>query len=58
MSFLLFILFAEVIGVKKTTISKIELGTSYPTFANLDEIKEIADDVNFILEHQDILKDK
>ncbi|MGT2737620.1 helix-turn-helix domain-containing protein [Streptococcus orisratti] len=29
---------AEVIGVKKAAISKIELGTSYPTFANLDKI--------------------
>ena len=29
---------AEHIGVGKATISKIELGTGYPTFSNLDKI--------------------
>ncbi|WP_449449213.1 helix-turn-helix domain-containing protein [Streptococcus suis] len=31
---------AQIIGVQKAAISKIESGTSYPTFANLDKIAE------------------
>lgn len=31
---------AQIIGVQKAAISKIESGTSYPTFANLDRIAE------------------
>ena len=31
---------AEYVGISKNAISKIEQGTSYPTFANLDKIAE------------------
>jgi transcriptional regulator, cro/CI family len=31
---------AEAIGLKKAAISKLEVGTTYPTFANLDKIAE------------------
>ena len=34
---------AEYVGVGKAAISKIELGTSYPTFANLEKIAQYFD---------------